>query len=227
MDNSSAYDVGYAFGAVIGCFLAILVPALFIFALIMAIVRKSRGWTIVTVILGVLGLGFLGVAAYFGVRQAAESAAEAKVPREFVSSDNLVAVTGPGSWTEQDLGSDVAGLQLANLFAEEYLIVISELKSDFPEEFDLEEFVDVASSGIIDSVTEADFSEMEPLAVGGCEGFQHELNGSIDGIRISYVNSFLEGKEHFHQILAWTLEERKERVLPILKEASLTFRETD
>ena len=106
-------------------------------------------------------------------------------------------------------------------------MVISEPKSDFPEDFELDEFADVASSGIIDSVTEAEHSELEPLVVKGCEGFQHELNGTIDGIRISYLNSFLEGREHFHQILAWTLEERKERVLPVLKEASLSFRETE
>lgn len=37
--------------------------------------------------------------------------------------------------------------------------------------------------------------------------------------------SYVEGKDHFYQIIAWTLTDRKEKTFPRLREAVATFSE--
>ena len=44
-------DAGFLIFGVLGCFATVAVPILFIFCLIMAIVRKSKGWTVATIVM--------------------------------------------------------------------------------------------------------------------------------------------------------------------------------
>jgi hypothetical protein len=37
------------------------------------------------------------------------------------------------------------------------------------------------------------------------KGVQYEITGSVDGVRIKYLHTTLEGKKYFHQIIAWSL----------------------
>ncbi len=223
---ASPEDAGFLIFGVLGCFATVAVPILFIFCLIMAIVRKSKGWTVATIVMGVLGLGAVIAAVAFSANQVAEAVEESKIPREFADDEGRFALTGPGSWSVQDLGHPDAELEIGNLFAEEYVMVISEAKSEFDEDFSLDDFADIAGGAMIDVLGDPDYSEFEELTVNGMPARRHRLNGTIDGIRIAYVNTFVEGKEDFHQVLAWTLEVKQDLAIEKLQEAANSFRES-
>ena len=64
--TDTAFQASWAIWGILGCFLLILIPGFFILSLVLAIVRKSKGWAITTVIFGLLSLALIGIA-IFGV----------------------------------------------------------------------------------------------------------------------------------------------------------------
>ncbi|MEM9284129.1 MAG: hypothetical protein AAGA96_20105, partial [Verrucomicrobiota bacterium] len=140
MNETSAEGLGAVVGGLLGCFLAVLVPALFVFFLVMAIVRKSKGWTVAAVLTGVFGLALGAMVIFLGNKAVQKVKETTEIPRVFASEDGLVSVTTPGYWRVLDLASAAAELQLGDPVSEEYLLVISELKTDFEPDFTVEDF---------------------------------------------------------------------------------------
>lgn len=211
----------------LGCCLGILFPALFLFFLIMALTRKSKGWIIAAVVSGILALLLFGVLMLGGAMSAFKGIKEAAEPREFSSSDGLVRITGGGGWRIQNLGVEDATLAVGSPFKEEYLIVISEPKADFPEGFDLSQFAQVAVEQSSAAITDPEAGEFTPVSVKGLDGLRVEITGTVDGIGIAYLNTYFSGRDHFHQVMSWTLLDRKESAFPNLESASDSFRETE
>lgn len=211
----------------LGCCLGILFPALFLFFLIMALTRKSKGWIIAAVVGGILALLLFGVLMMGGAMSAFKGIKEAAQPREFSSSDGLVRITGGGGWRIQELGVEDATLAVGSPLKEEYLIVISEPKAGFPEGFDLARFAEVALEQSSSAITDPEATGFTPVSLNGLEGLRVELTGTVDGIAIAYLNTYLSGRDHFHQVMSWTLRERRESAFPNLRSASDSFRETE
>lgn len=213
------------FVAIFGCFVMVALPILFIFALIMAITRKSKGWTGVTIILGVVGLIALVITLVYAGKAGASKLAEMNEPRSFVSSDGLVEITAPGSWSARDLNNEVATLQIGNLIGSQFLIVISEEKREFVPEFGIREYAETINEQMKEVVEKAAETELISMEIGGLPAFRQELEGDIDGTAIAYLNTFIEGEAHFHQILTWTLQEKKSIHFPLFRTTVDSFRE--
>jgi len=224
--TSEAYEIGKAVGGLFICFLAVALPALFLFTLVMALTRKGRAWIVSAVVTGVLCLVLVVGMIVFGATRVVKSAKEGMEATSFVSADGLVTIMGAPGWRELDLDSPDADLSIGTMFPGEFLIVISELKTDFEAEVGIAEFAKIASDQVIGNVTNAEASALEPITVRGLTAYRQELSGTIDGTGIFYLNTYIEGAEHFHQVMAWTLIERKEPALPRLRTVSDSFQET-
>jgi hypothetical protein len=225
METSAAYEMGKIIGMMVSCVLFLLIPATFIFTLVMALTRKTKGWIIGAVVSGLIGLlfigGTLGVGFYTGFK-AAKASREAQV---FTSTDGLYSLTGAPGWRVLDLEAPDATLQVGNLFAEEYLIVIPDARAELGEDFLLQEFAEIASGQTLESVGEGEAGDLVEVEVGGLPGYRREVRGIIEGNDISYHLTYLEGKDHFYQIMAWTLTEKKATVFPKLEAAAASFSE--
>ena len=68
-------------------------------------------------------------------------------------------------------------------------------------------------------------SELLPLKISGFTSFRQELEGMVDGIPIAYLNTFIEGEDHVHQVLTWTTRDRKDREFPLFRATVESFRE--
>ena len=224
--SSSAYEIFKVIGGMLGCVLIILVPALFLFTLIMAMTRKSKGWIVATIIAGTVSLVMVGVVAVYGVRFGSKALKEQQAVQVFTTTDGLATVTGAPGWRVLDLESGDATLSIGSLAAEEYLLVISELKSDFEVDFTLSDFAEIASQQTIDTVKEPVSGELMEKTIQGLSAYEREVSGTIEGTDVSYVNHYVEGREHFYQVMAWTLTNRKERAFPRLRAAADSFTET-
>lgn len=208
-----------------GCCLGVLFPAVFLFSLIMALTRKSRGWVVGAVISGILALLFLVggvvVAVLAGVKEAKESAR----PRAFSTSDGIATVMGAARWRDLDIGSEDASLGIGNVALEQYLVVISESRADFPEGYTLAEFAELASDQALANLAEVEAAEFSEVTVGGMPGLRHEVTGKADGLGIFYLNTYLESPGHYHQVMTWTLAENQDRYRSVLEAAADSFRE--
>ncbi|MDF1658509.1 MAG: hypothetical protein P1U58_12915 [Verrucomicrobiales bacterium] len=211
--------------AIFGCFVMVVLPILFVLSLVMAITRKSKGWTVATIATGVIGVIAIVISLVYAGKQGAAKLAEMKQPRPFVTTDGLAEVSAPGIWTEQDFDNDVASLQIGNLIGSQYLLIISEKKREFVPEFGIDEYAETISEQMREIVENPIETELMPMEIGGLTAFRWELEGDIDGTPIAYLNTFIEGEEHFHQVLTWTLIEMKDRHFPLFRTTVESFRE--
>ncbi|MDF1823252.1 MAG: hypothetical protein P1U68_01345 [Verrucomicrobiales bacterium] len=212
---------------IVGCMLMVALPILFVVALTLAITRKSTGWTVVAVLAGLLGLAALVTSLVYAGKKGAAEFAEMNEPRPFVSEDGLVEIMAPGSWSVRNLENEVASLQIGNLIGSQFLIVISEEKSEFVDEFSIRDYAGTINEQMKEVLVDAIETELLSLEVGGLTALQNELEGNIDGTGIAYLNTFIEGKDHFHQVLTWTLRETKLTHFPLFRKTVMTFQETN
>jgi len=125
-------------------------------------------------------------------------------PERITFLDNQFAVTKPASWSLRDDLNDEADLQMANLFKEAYMVVLSESKEDF-DDITLEEHGDLTKSLMKDGLE--NYQESKPEYIGGnkYKTMRHIISGQTEGLDIIYWHVTIETKEHFHQMLFWSL----------------------
>ena len=146
-------------------------------------------------------------------------------PKDIKSTDGKFQVTVPGDWnTETDLNK-LASIQVAKSREEMYLIVITEPKSDFPKSFNLEEFTKVVRDQMLKTVTGANATQSESVTVSGNSAMRYELSGTVKGINAKYINTTVETKDHFHQVLCWTMESKFSSNKSKLLEVTNSFKE--
>lgn len=225
METSGVQEIGVVLGMLVSCVLFLLIPALFIFTLVMALTRKTKGWIIGAVVTGVVGLLFVGGIIFSGIYAGFKAAKASREAQVFTSPDGLCSITGAPGWRVLDLEAPDATLQVGNLFAEEYLIIIPDAKAELGDDFLLEEFAEIASGQTLESVGEGEGGELVELEIGGLPGYRREVRGVIEGNDISYHLTYLEGKDYFYQIMAWTLTDKKATVFPKLEAAAASFSE--
>ncbi|MCP4402541.1 MAG: hypothetical protein GY801_35200 [bacterium] len=122
------------------------------------------------------------------------------------SKNNDFRLTKPRGWTvESDLNDD-ADIQIANEGKEGYLVVISEPKVDFETFVDYKKHSALTRSFVEEFVLNyREVSGPTEIRISLMKGVQYEITGSVDGIRIKYLHTTVEGKKYFHQIIAWSL----------------------
>ena len=216
--NGSAYGAVYPIGKIFGVILVLGVTALFILSLVKAILTKRKVWMgAVVVHFSLLLFCFVGLVVYEiwqNVKKAQGASVEdlhlVENTQEVVTDDGSLRFTLPDAWKKITLHED-ASLQYGHLIAEQYMIVITESKSDFEEGLSLETFKELC----LDSMRSAssDFTEEETkrLVISDHNVLQLATKGSVDGIKVKYLNSYAETEDHYHQILMWTLSSRWER----------------
>ncbi|MGK7913513.1 MAG: hypothetical protein AB4050_18830 [Synechococcus sp.] len=142
------------------------------------------------------------------------------------SADNGSRVNVPGRWLEQGDLNGEADLQVADLRSEEYLIVISEPKVDFPSNWTFRNHADVTRQLLLDNLgTAASVSSPSQLTINGRQAIQYEIRTEIQGLRVVYLHTTVDGENTYHQLLAWTLADFYPRNQTVLKSAISSFEE--
>ncbi len=127
-----------------------------------------------------------------------------KKPQTIKFLDESFSVLKPSSWSEKSDLNDQADLQMADYYKEAYVVILSENKHDF-DDITLEGHSDLTRSSIRDGVKNLRESEPETFRIGKIPALRYRLSGSVEGIKIVYWHVTLETKNHFHQILLWSL----------------------
>jgi hypothetical protein len=140
------------------------------------------------------------------------------------SRDQKSQLTVPVAWQDvpASFKNEVAEIQLGDLVREQYIMVITDSVGDF---IDFGGFLDATRENARAMVTGADIGEQHTLTVGGLNAVQYEVGGTVEGIKVVFWFTMVEGKRGFYQVLGWTLPSRRTDAEPIIKKAIESFRE--
>lgn len=148
-------------------------------------------------------------------------------PKLITGTDGKSQLTIPGNWsTQKDLNDD-ATIQVGNLRAEQYAIVISESKADFTEEMTLVDFADVIRKNAREAITTPTVSENHYVTVAGHPAVQFEVDGSISNIKAKWLYTIIDAPKNYHQIMTWSMQSKFETNRPVFTDVINSFKEID
>ena len=132
--------------------------------------------------------------------------------------------------------NDDASLQYMHGWKEFYVVVIDENKSDFESAIDNNQLSDRYSkdidgySKIMAEKFESSISASEnngwmPITIHNQPARIKTLRGSTEGVDAFYYIAIIEGKDHFYQVMTWTLAEKEKEFQNQMKAIIYSFKE--
>jgi hypothetical protein len=212
----------------------ITLPAIICGHIARSTIRKSggslsgRGMATAGLVLGyialVLNLIFTGAILIPMIRSDMQRRAElASSPQEIAAADGKTRITAPGDWTKLPGLNKVATLQAGNKAQDEFLLVIAESKTDLAD-LTLQQHHEKTRNATVGRLESGSSSEVSELTIDGHPALQDELRGVSNHTNVVFLHTTVEGKEHFYQILAWTLKSKWAEKKEKLQKISSSFR---
>ena len=155
---------------------------------------------------------------------------------EKVTVNNQYTVELPGFLSETNDLNDEASLQYQNLFKEFYIIILDEVKEDVHGaiiendlldfySLDIDGYSDLLIDGVISEMNEDAESERKEVHINNRKANLMYLSGNIEDLDIYYEFGFIEGKDHYYQIMVWTLEKNRTKYQEGMDKIVKSFRE--
>ncbi|MBC6446958.1 hypothetical protein [Actinokineospora xionganensis] len=156
-------------------------------------------------------------------RPAASAADLDRATKTVTAEDGRSAMTVPERWVELPEEYRLPGsvLALGQVFQERYLMVISDDKADFKDFADYEETAEISLTELSGAVV----GQPVDTTLGGHPAVRYEIHGSFEDMAVVYWCTVVEGERAYHQILTWTLADRRAASEPALRDVVNTFRE--
>lgn len=213
----------------VACFLMGVVPILFIISLVMAIVRKSKGWAITSMATVLLGFSCFVLLAIYGADQAKEEGVETakEAPVKFELSDGTAFFEPQGTWSFVDMGFRDTHLEIGNSNGHDYYAVFVDEKENLPADFLLSDFAAVSLEFAKSTLSAPELGEPKQVEIAGMPGIQQEVVGTASNVEYVYLCTFLEGPDRYYHLLGWTQVPYRETSLPQLESVAETFREIE
>ncbi|MBC8047124.1 MAG: hypothetical protein H7Y00_10040 [Fimbriimonadaceae bacterium] len=141
-----------------------------------------------------------------------------------ISINNQYRISIPASLNKMDDLNEEASLQYGNGLQEFYIIVIDETKQSWKEAVDqygaiidstltnsFESYRNYLMGGFKENVVNSNFKNTTPITINNMNGYLYEVEGKVSGSDIYFYYTFIEGKEHFYQLMSWTMKDRKDK----------------
>jgi hypothetical protein len=142
--------------------------------------------------------------------------------KEVASDGGKIKVTVPGTWTELPELNKRASLQVGNKSKEVYLIVITDAKADL-DNFTLEKHQQQTRERMLHEMKNSSATQTVSLTIDGHPALQDEITGTEKGTNIVFLHTTVDDRDHFQQILAWTLKSRWQKQNQLLREVTQSF----
>jgi hypothetical protein len=183
--------------------------------------RSNSGVWLIAILAGGGALGTCVIAILVSVLIARSPPGQPKV---VVATDGGSQVTIPSMWHEIPTLNEKAEIQVGNEVREQYLIVLTEAKMDFAET-DLARYADLAAETLEESLTNKVRSPSVPRQVQGRPALEFRITATIDNLNVVYWLTAVEGRDHYYQVLTWTLASRANANESVLRGVADTFTE--
>jgi hypothetical protein len=147
-----------------------------------------------------------------------------ETPTIITATDGQSQLTVPSTWTTQTDLNEVAELQVANLRQEQYVIVLTENKSDFVG-VDLDLYADETLAILLESLAINGEPTRRALTVNNKPALQYQVRGTINNLQVVYWITSIEGTHNYYQVAAWTLASKAEQNAPVFEQVVQSFQE--
>jgi hypothetical protein len=147
-------------------------------------------------------------------------------PTVLKSRDGKFQLTVPAGCRENTKLNDQAEIRAANLVDEVYVIVLTEAKTDFAGDMNLDEFTRITRDSLSTNLKEVVATNPVPVTISGNSGRAYEVDGVVDRVKLSYRVATVETPDHYHQVITWTLQSRKDENRATLQKIIDSFRST-
>lgn len=150
------------------------------------------------------------------------------------------SVDAPFDMIRADDLNDDASLQLKNEETELYLIVIEDDKDEVNEIMgeeheatgytpDLEGYANLLIDEWDETLEEVKVLVKRRTTINGMPALERKMSAKVYDLNfvIYYHQVFVEGKNDYYQILAWTLDDQKEKFLESIEKMVNSFKELD
>lgn len=121
--------------------------------------------------------------------------------------DDKFSILKPKKWRLMNSLNDAADLQMGNLLKEAYTIVLTEPKIDF-DDTSLQDYSDLTRGFLSESLKNYEESAPENITINGYPAVKYTLTGSIEFIKLKYWHVSIDAKDHFHQVILWSLNSK-------------------
>lgn len=205
-----------------------LLGVLFIVALVMAIARKSKPWTIVCIAVGLLAGGCLvGTGVMLGrvISKQAELAKTGEGPKQRVfSPDKSYSIEVPKDWKASPKLNEDAGITSAAPLERSCVMVLADTKTDFAGTLD--DFDELTVGSMEKALESPQISAPESRMIGGFRAIDRRLSGRAENLNIVYHRVSIETADGFYQIIAWTTPSREKLESPTFEKIFESFKAT-
>jgi uncharacterized RDD family membrane protein YckC len=144
----------------------------------------------------------------------------------YLSKDKQFQITVPSSWSNDSDLHQEADISLSNRYAEKYFIVLSESKQEFDNETTLADYEKIVEDHFVAEMNNKEFV-MEPSkrVINGNSAIQFSFHITVDDLPVTYLVTVVETQSHFHQLVAWTLEDQYSNLQVELDQIVESFQE--
>lgn len=174
-------------------------------------------------VIGVAGLASLAACAILVIGVLSLLGQRVEASTVITAVDGQSRVTVPGGWRELNDLHDDAELQAGDRGQNQYVVVLTEDKADL--DMDLATYADTVLNGLAGDIEDARVSEPRSLTINGRSAVQYEVRGTVNGIKVVYWMTDVEGTRNFFQVLGWTAQSKAEQNGPALQTIVESFEE--
>ena len=128
-------------------------------------------------------------------------------------------------WTMDDL-NDEADVQMGNLFMEAYLVVLSQSKSEFGDNYELDEFSENLSALIEGGLTGLKTRKPALLTINGYPAIKRVIEGRFEQLPVIYWHISLDTGDDYHQMIVWSVKRYFVINEPFFKSAIYSIRKS-
>jgi hypothetical protein len=155
---------------------------------------------------------------------------------ETVTIQDRFSLDIPTSMSAAEGLHEDAVLGYQNPYKEMYVIVIDENEDDFTKAIkkaklgksyshDLDGYAKIVSQNF--TIEEPKTTPYKDVTINGLPAKQMEITGKMSGHGIYYLLTVVKGKDHYYQVVAWTLLDKMEEHKPIFEKMVATFKELE
>ncbi len=153
-----------------------------------------------------------------------------------ITIDNKYSLTLPSFLTKVNNLNEDASLQYQHAWKEFYVIVIDETKSEVQAALeqnnltetysnDIDGYSNLLMDGFEQVISVSSKSSIVDTTIFKLPAKFLTINGNVEGIDAFYSLAFIEGKNRYYQIMAWTLASKKYQYQEKMQKMIYTFKE--
>jgi hypothetical protein len=170
-----------------------------------------------------LGLAIIACGSTAGFRPTVVLSDRTPTGTVIVASDGQSQITVPDDWRQINTLNDKAEIQAGNNSKNVYIIVLTENKEDFTG---FQKYSELAlSSNFITGLESPDVKGPTNVTINGKSALQYEILAVVDGLKVAYLYTLVEGEKNYHQIIVWTVQSKFDANESLFQRVTQSFQE--